>query len=1181
MRLKSFEIHGFKTFADKISLSMEDGVTAVVGPNGSGKSNIAEAIRWVLGEQNPRLLRCEKKMDEVIFHGSEKRSPVGFAEVSLVLDNTDRTFPIEQDDVTISRRLYRSGESEYTVGKTAVRLKDIVALLMDTGLGPDGYSIIGQGMVKKIISDRTGDRRKVFEEACGISKYRFKKEESENKLGSAQLNLVRINDKIEELVPQVESLKAQAEKAIRWKSLAADLKAIEATIWLEDYERIRQNFAPLRDASRAAHENSEKGHKLLEDMYSQSEQYDQEVAATHIKAEQEREKLHSYEETLSEAESRIAVLKTEISHATDNIQRITQEVEQQSKRSGGFASQKEEAQGKIVAFDAELSEIDRQLSELNLEMAALQKRSAEYSAKIENYRELEQEGNLKAQEIRSSISASTAQSDEVRARRQMLVSDDTVRKAAVREAEASLAITTNRHKEATEQADELKNVIQGYELRLDSRKKRALGLRDKLTQLEKEQNNLMTRHHILDTQEKEYQGFSGSVKEVMNEKFPFVHGTLAELINVDNEYTVAVEIALGSALQNIVVGTEDNAKQCIAFLKNKNAGRATFLPISTVNGTVMDMVKGRGFVGVASELVHTDAAYSGIVRSLLGRTAIVQSIDDGIALARANNYRFRIVTLDGQVLNAGGSMTGGSVSKSTGILSRKTEITELEEKLHAVSAELSNVKRDTLTAERELSAVEFDLDTAQSELRSANEQIAVLTSEAMHKQIFLKNAQQHLEHLDAERAALEARLESAADKGAELENALKEAVSELASIAGKLKELNSELEQLVSAQSGLNEQIPSFREKRAAIDALKMAEERNLSEIERLQTELSGDEEQKKTALAGYHIKHTELVEELTALTANVEGLKADSQEQKAVLSTVYARRDELEQQRSALQKAIREQTEKNVELVAEVNRVEGRITTGEADERSIVDKLWEIYELTPTTAAEIRVPVENKQKSVRQIAELKRDIASLGDVNKGAIEAHREMSERLDLLTGQYEDADGAKREIEKIINSITEEMITIFRRQFALINEKFGNTFLEIFGGGLAYLELTDPDDILESSIEIKAQPPGKRLSTLSLLSGGETSLTAIALYFSFFMVRPAPFCLLDEIDHDLDEVNVDRFARYLALLSKHNQFVVITHRRGTMEQANMLYGVTTQEPGVSKVLAMRFEDVAEQGD
>ncbi len=1177
MQLKSIEIQGFKTFPEKTVLTIQPGLTAVVGPNGSGKSNIAEALRWVLGEQNPRVLRCEKRMEEIIFHGTERRGAVGFAEVSLRLDNSDRLFPQNTDEVVLSRRLYRSGESEYYINRAAVRLKDITELLMDTGLGTDGYSIIGQGMVKKIISDRAGDRRRVFEEAAGISRYRHRKEESERRLAGAQENLVRIGDKIDELAPQAEALKQQAEVARQYLLLRDELRAHEINLWMDALYKIRRTFDALRDGYRVAKEQVSAGEEALRAFYAQSDSVEERAVAASLDAENARGVLGELEAKLAAVESAQAVLQADMTHFQENIDRILAEIELQEAKAGGLDDQIGQAVLAIEQHEAELTCANEDLSAVLSDIETLAKQTHETSAMIDALRARELDETMRAGEVRVESAALRAQLQELHARGQALLADRQARERASAEAEGGLAAAQSRLLEAKTQVAELENVIEGYEIRKQSRQKRADALREKLSALELEHNSTKTRHHLLSEQEREYQGFYGSVKVVMQQKLPGVHGTVSELLSVDDAYALAIETVLGSALQNIVVQSEEDAKRAIALLKSRGAGRATFLPLSSVRGSVMREPAGEaGFIGMASSLASADALYEGILHSLLGRTAVVSSLDDGIAMAKKHGYAFRIVTLDGQVLNVGGAISGGSAGKTTGILSRKNELLALQRRLEALETELTALRQSSQTTERELTAAVYDLDTAGAELRQAREAVAAQASEVEHRQILLDSHRAHLEALAAERGAADTRIEALSVDLATLDRRAEAHTEAGLKLQAEREELETGHGLLSERGSELSNRLAAGRELKVSLQEKLLSRRRTLQDLEGLRRELAGDGAQRDAALASYRQRQTELHEKLSEQTTQRDALALEIDAQKSALQEIYARQQHMEAERAAVLRGIKEQNEQCALLERECARMENKLVTGEAEERAIVDRLWEQYELTPSAAEKLRTPVDSLQRVTRRIAELKRDIGALGPPNIGAIEAYREVSGRYELLASQRDDAVSAKLELEKIIADITAEMRRIFSEQFELVNRLFGQVFTEIFGGGEAMLELEDPDDVLGSGVDIKAQPPGKKLRSISLLSGGETSLTAIALYFAIFKVRPAPFCMLDELDHDLDDANVSRFAAYLSRLSQSTQFIVITHRRGTMECADILYGVTAQEAGVSKVLSLRLSQV-----
>ena len=997
MYLKALEIQGFKSFPDRTRLSFEKDITAIVGPNGAGKSNIADAILWVMGEQRTKALRGSK-MEDVIFGGTEKRSKLGYAQVSLVFDNSARIFESDLNEVMLSRRYYRSGESEYFINRESVRLKDIHSLLMDTGLGRDGYSIIGQGRIAEIVSTKSTDRREVFEEAAGISRYRYRKEEAERKLERTEENLVRINDKIEELEMQVGPLREQSEIAKRYLVLRDELKEREVSVWMTTLEKLHAQSESVNLEYEQVTRNLEEARARLEALYASSGSITERMHQKDIETEQARERLSAAESRQSECESAAAVIRANIESTRDSAARLQEDMLRQDER---------------------------------------------------------------AQELRAQIEANE---------KRVAAIGDELEKAAERERETN-------------------NVIDGCRLKLSSRENVLNDLTERANRLAVELKSMESRIAMLEEMEKSFEGFSGAVRSVMREAergaLKGIRGPAANLVRAERDCALAIETALGAAAQHIVVDTQDDGKNAIEFLKRRDAGRATFLPVDTIRGSVMRdaPVNDPGFVGVAFDLVSFDEQYKGIFENLLGRTVVAETLSDAVRMAKASGNRLRIVTLDGQIINAGGSMTGGSSAKSSGILSRANELEALRRRRESAAEKAKTSAAELERARANLANVRFRLDGAleeQTEQRSA-------------------------------RSSLEAE-----------ERTTRNSISQLRA--------------LLEAVAGDS-------------DARRRAAEESGRQIAALQRQLQDKE---KT------------IEEIAQKIASVRGEIAE----------ISGRRMELEGKRSRAEKETQERSAEIISLERQSAKIEQKKLSADMEEKQILDRLWDNYELSHSAAEALRRPVESMAKENRAIAELRREISSLGTPNLGAIEEYKRVSERYEFLTTQRDDVDKAKKELLGIIRDVTGEMKEVFLAQFRAIDEAFRTTFRELFGGGKASLELEDENDVLGCGIEIKVQPPGKAITTISLLSGGEMAFVAIALYFSILKVRPTPFCVMDEIEAALDEANVNRFADYMRRMADRTQFLVITHRRGTMEAADMLYGVTMQEKGVSSVIELDIE-------
>jgi chromosome segregation protein len=1181
--LKSFDMQGFKSFPDKTTLTFDNGVTAVVGPNGSGKSNIAEAVRWVLGEQSPRALRCEKKMEELIFHGTAQRGPVGFAEVSLLLDNSGGLFPLEQHEVQVTRRLYRSGESEFFINRAGVRLKDILELFMDTGLGRDGYSLIGQGRIGEILSEKSGERRRVFEEASGISRYRHRKEEAERKLVLAEENLTRIGDKIEELELQIGPLREQAEKARQYLHMRDELRGLEIALWLGALDKLRDSYGAVRDDYEAATAQLAAGQAALDALYAELDRIGAEERQNQVDIEAARADLSAVESAAAEKESTAAVLQTTRQNNEENIARLRDEQTREAAHDGGLTAQIEERRAHLRMTEAALVSLEADIAALAEESEALGARTDAGLARLDALRIEESAAREAAGEARAAISSQAASADELTRQREAMCEDIAARARVCEEAGVALVALDARLADSNAYLTALQNVLNGHTLRADAKQTQIETLRASQEACAVERGRVESRLHLLREMEREYEGHSRAVKTVMAEhergRLSGVRGTVSELLRAEDRCAVAVEIALGPALQNIVVEREEDAKAAIELLRRREAGRATFLPLAAVRGRTLeerDLASEPGFVGVAAALVTCDEAYGEIIRSLLGRTVVVENMDAAIALARRRGYRFRIVTLGGQVIAPGGAMTGGSVGKSVGLLSRKNEMDRLTAEQARLDGVLAGLAESVAQADRALSEARRERDKAAADRRVAEDEALSLRAERAHGGARLTEMQEGLTAQEAELAALSERLRTGAAAAEHWQRAAEESAARAAVAEAELAALSAGQSVLAEEGARLTETLATLRACTAAHTAECAADEKALTEYESLRQAFLGSQAQKRAVIEDYEARNRTLTEEIGAVRAEARALLARAEERRAVISGLYEARQALEGCRVRCDKQVREQNDENMKMERERSRLEAKKVAGEAEEKSIMDRLWDNYGLTHSAAVALRMPLPGgTAKANRRAGELRSAIRALGAPNLGAIDEYDRVSTRYEYLTEQRNDAEAARTDLLTIIGDLTGRMREIFLEQFALIGEHFTRTFREIFGGGDARLSLEDPEDALLCGVEIHAQPPGKKMRSISLLSGGEKSLVAIALYFSIFKVRPAPFCVLDEVDHDLDDINVARFAAYLRRLAGDIQFVVITHRRGTMEAADMLYGVTTQEEGVSKILSMRLQD------
>ena len=1185
MYLKALEIQGFKSFPDKTVLNFGEDITAIVGPNGSGKSNISDAIRWVMGEQNSRQLRGAK-MEDVIFGGTEKRNQMGFAQVTLVIDNTEHIFPErEEAEVAVTRRYYRSGESEYYINKQSVRLKDVNELFMDTGMGREGYSIIGQGKIDEILSVKSGERREVFEEAAGISKYRHRKEESERKLERTQENLVRINDKIAELELQVEPLRRQAEVAKKYLVLRDELRVLEISLWLEQLQGIRTAKLKLENDVRTAEADKDAAKRAADEAYALAEQLSEQARQKDMDAEALRREMNTVDGTAGEQESAIAVLESTVAHNEESIDRVRREMADTDSRAGTLSQQMEQHRARMESIDRETAELESRVDALLEQVRAMTQGAAGAAKTAENLRAEETLAQAAAAEEREKLSSLRGSIGQRTERAAAMEKELAAAREKLRLGEGESRENKKLLDAAAEEAQAVRNVIEGHSLRMEGRRRRAEETAAAKVQLTMDLRALENRIHLLTEMEKEYEGFGKAVKTVMQaaqgNALRGIHGPVAGLMTVKEKYTVALEIALGAGLQNIVVDREEDAKQAIALLKQRDGGRATFLPLGTVRGDVLrENVQGqRGFVGIASELIDYDRQYDGIFKNLLGRTVVVEDIDCGIAMARSFKNSFRIVTLDGQVMNRGGSMTGGSISRSAGVLSRAGELARLSEKLDTMRGKLTSADTAAQEAKREFDKAQYELEVAQSQQRRAEDEVLRYQGKQDHYDILCDTLRQSCSDMEADLASFAAQNKRDAQSCTQAEEAIARQEALAAEKRARAESVMSDQSQSVEKTNRLGEEISALRARMAALTAERESTARAVESLAALQADMAGDKNDKQALIDRFEEANTRAREEIREHRAALGALQARTEGYRRQLAQLADEKLALEGQRDAKSRESRTLNETLIAATREHERLSQRLEGSAIEESNLLDKLWERYELSHSDAMAQRVELESVPKATRRIAELNREIKGLGTPNIGAIEEYDRVNTRYTYLSEQRSDVEKAREELSGIIDEITKQMTEIFARQFQLLNESFQETFLELFGGGKAQLELEDEKDILGCGIEIKVQPPGKQLKTITLLSGGEKAFVAIALYFAILKVHPTPFCVMDEIEAALDEANVVRYARYMRRIAGKTQFIVITHRRGTMEEADVLYGVTMQERGISRVLTINMNDLSKE--
>ncbi len=1177
MYLKSLELQGFKSFPDKTLIRFGDDITAIVGPNGSGKSNISDAILWVMGEQSTKTLRGAK-MEDVIFGGTQKRSSVGFAEATLTLDNTDRALAYDADEVMVTRRYYRSGDGEYYINKQSARLRDIHEMFMDTGLGREGYSNIGQGRIDEILSLKSGDRREIFEEAAGISKYRHRKEETERQLQRTEDNLLRIGDKVSELELQLEPLKAQSEKAKRYLELKDELKGVEVAVWLETLDKLSAAAKKAEEDYASASFVLQQAHDDLDSLYRQAEDLGEKLRQKDGDLETVRLKVNMLSGTHQQLDGQMAVLRGNVENNNNNIARIEEELKGQEDRSGGVIAQIDQTKERISEIETTLSAKRRELEDLQQKLAAM---TANAQGLTKQFLELRGKESSLAADIAGRQADVRGLEDsmmQTRQRREQLDEDLAAGNARQHEAQTNLDQCRKELRKAQEDVTAAGNTIAGYTLRQNNRQKRRDDLQQAIRELTSKLDAVTAKLRVYRAMERDFESYNKAVRMVMQESqrgaLRNIHGPVSRLIRTEDNFAVAIEIALGAAMQQIVVGSEQDGKAAISYLKRTGGGRATFLPLNSIQGKVMQesgLENCRGFVGVASELVTSDPKYRSIVENLLARTVIVQDMDAAISMSQKYKSRFKIVTLDGQVMNPGGSMTGGSVNKDAGILSRANELEKLTAQEKKLSEEKLIMEANLQEAQRQFDQVEFQMSAARDQLREAEDQVLRLEGLEKQHEILLNAIQEAEASARRERDALSQRDASDRERYAAQQAKIQIFTQQLAETRQTLSELEGSQTEAAEATSAITERATALKTEEAALDAERNTALAHIDDLKSLRDAMEGDREKKIALMDSIRLESARLEQEIAQLKARQMENDAESEEMNAQMQQVLSDRAEAEASKTKAERDAQEKNKDILNMERACALLEQKKMTTSLEEKQIIDKLWDTYGLTPGTAGEHKGQIENVTAGSRLASELKRKISALGTPNLGAIEEYARVNERYTYLASQRDDVLEAKRNLEGIIRDITKEMTSIFVTEFNKIDHYFGQTFEEMFGGGKGQLILEDPENPLTCGIEIRVQPPGKQVKTITLLSGGEKAFVATALYFAILKVRPTPFCLLDEIDAALDDRNVERFAKYLHNLAKKTQFIVITHRRGTMESADVLYGVTMQEQGVSKLLRL----------
>lgn len=1181
MFFKTMEIQGFKSFADKTVLNFDKKMTAVVGSNGNGKSNISDALRWVMGEQGAKTLRGDK-MEDVIFHGTVSRKAMGYAKVSLTIDNTDRTLNADSDEVTIARKLYRTGESEYLINDTKCRLRDIQELLMGTGLGRDGYSVIGQGRVSEIINSKVSQRRELFEEAAGVSFFLHKKQEAERDLERSNDNIARLNDIESEISKRIPVLEKQSEKARQAAELMEREKTLNIGVSVYDLEAIKKELIAIDDRILANQGQCEHFEREINELEEENESIAEKKMLISTEQDELRKKGDEARDKLAAADREKAVLENEILHCTEKIEQAKQQIEEGEKGADSLKAQ-------IAKLEAETSEKERRLKE-NEEKSkelgsGLSAMFGESERLDSEYRELDKkQGELLARKTELNLTVKSAQQniEEINSRLELSDKNYEANEERLKECREKRRELSERLRENEEKKSEAENKLNGYTKLFETK---SIKLKEKQTaaeQLRREYEQSKSRLEVLSDVEKNMAGYASSVKAVVTAgrqgRIGGIVGTVAEVIKVDKRYSVAIETALGGALQNVIVNSEETAKRCIRYLKETGGGRATFLPLTSIRGNMLDVSNIRreeGFEGLASELVKCDEDYRSVIRFILGRCVIIEDIDTATVIAKKNGYKFKIVTLDGQVINAGGSFTGGSVNKTAGIITRNQEIDDLKVKTADLKESLKSGESGLSQLKEEVNKMSIEMEGFREQLTLCAKEEAGITAEIQGVRNLTEQYEQQQENAEEMLQRSKSELKKHYDTIKECEEKLSHCEEEIEKLAAELEKADEKIKKRLEEKNALGDEITAL-----GMDSLGIKKD-----IERIVQQKVNTEESLKRLIEGSGGLNAEInaqeekiaeikkqiAEKETAAIALKESFKGGNDKSAQLIAELNG----LEKRTAEINRTIREKMEDKEKFSGALAVDEERKKTSNKESESIKAALWEKYEIAPSEAYKMAQIPENIQSAKGMLSELRRQISALGNVNFASIEEYAEVTQRYNELKTQLDDVEKAKRELEKLIENLTLDIKTKFLEGFNSINEHFKRIFTEVFGGGSAHLELTDPEDVLNSGIEIFAAPPGKLIKNLISLSGGEQTMVAITIYFAILLHRPTPFCMLDEVDAALDEVNVVKYISYLKRFSGSTQLMVITHRRGTIEGCDVLYGVFMQEKGVSRLIRQEITD------
>ena len=1155
MYLKRLEMQGFKSFADKTVLEFMPGITSVIGPNGSGKSNISDCIRWILGEQSMKSLRGAKTQD-IIFAGTQSRKSLGFAEASLVFDNIDGSLPIEYSEVTVTRKIYRSGETGYYINKAPCRLKDILELFMDTGIGRDGYSIIGQGKIDEILSNKSEDRRHIFEEAAGIVKYRTRKEETERKLEQTKLNLLRINDILSEIESNLEPLQQQAEKAKKYLNLKEELKNIEVGLFLYNIEKLKKSLEEFTENEDIMNSTLNQEEGKLEKIKILKEELKDSIDEITTKIEEMQNLGFESEKEIEKLNSNINVAETKILNNIENTKQYQEEIVELEEKIETLKQEIKQKQSKKDNLKQNKEQFENELKEKEEELKKLTEKLSSKEIKIEKLKKQVEENIDKKYELQAEISTQTANIENAEKRQKQIQNEVDNN---ILELDRTRMKREDIVKSFNEIESERNKILKSIEEIDNKREEISDKIKEYDSQIVNNTNEMrmkQSRYNFLIETEKEKEGYIKSVKlllidcEKIKELGKGMHGVLANIISVPSEYETAIEMCLGASLQNIVTDTEEDAQKLVEHLRKNNLGRASFLPITSVKGKKVENIKGKkiGVIGIAADLVKFDKKYEQIILNLLGRTVVVDNMKNAINIAKENNYSFRIITVEGDVINPSGAITGGSVAKKTvNILGRSREIETLEKELKKLKEKIQKSEKDITYATEKQRVISIDENIEQIQKRIEKlKQEKNRTAESQKETVASKDAnEKQIENMNKQNEEDQKIID-------EFSNANKDSQK-------YIDDLNFDITNLKISVSSFNESEVSIQE---------------ITEMIQKEIETHSKNKENKKLQIENADKENEI------LKTGIENTKQAIEKIKSKVSnsgdTIRKLKKERIEKNEKLTKKEDEQTEqfKTIEeLKAQITKLEVKKTKAEEDITEIINKMWEEYELTPNNAGNYQKP-ENVALTQRRVNVLRTDIKELGSVNVDSIEEYKNQKERYDFMCEQRLDLDETMAKLRNVIQDMTETMRKQFKEKFEVINKNFGEVFKELFGGGMAEVTLTDETNILECGIDITVQPPGKKLQNMTLLSGGEKAFTAIALLFAILKINPAPFCVLDEIEAALDDVNVYRYAEYLKKFAKDTQFLVITHRKGTMEAADTVYGVTMEEKGISKLLSMKLK-------